>query len=202
MNEFDFKPNSHKSKEQSSEEQNPKKKVERVTTGEVITKKKNPITNFFRSFIAEDAVNVKTYIVYDVLLPNIKKAIDDIVTNGIHMALYGEAGETKKKTSTVSYSKYYDDDSRRGRVVESGSRGYKFDDAVIPTRGEAEEVLDKLDDLIDVYGEASVADFYDLVGIKGNYTDNKYGWKKLRSATIVRTRNGYIINLPKAIPLD
>ena len=202
MDTLDFKPNSHKSKEPPSEEPKPEKKVERITKGEVVVKKKNPIANFFRSFIAEDAANLKTYIIYDVILPNVKKAIDDTVTNGVHMALYGEADKSHKKGSTVSYSKYYDDDSRKGRVVESGNRGYKFDDAVIPTRGEAEEVLDKLDDLIDTYGEASVADFYDLVGIKGDYTDNKYGWRKLRSATIVRTRNGYIINLPKAIPLD
>lgn len=48
----------------------------------------------------------------------------------------------------------------------------------------------------------SVADLYDLVGINGNYTDNKYGWFNIRTASVVRVRDGYMIKLPKAVPLN
>ena len=53
---------------------------------------------------------MKSYIVMDVLVPAIKKAISDIVTNGIDMILYGEAGKSKKNStaSKVSYQKFYD----------------------------------------------------------------------------------------------
>ena len=47
----------------------------------------------------------------------------------------------------------------------------------------------------------SVMDLYDLVGITGQYTDNKYGWTNLRNAEPVRTRDGYMLKLPRAIPL-
>jgi hypothetical protein len=48
----------------------------------------------------------------------------------------------------------------------------------------------------------SVADLYDLVGVTGNYTDNKYGWTDIRSASVIRVRDGYMLKLPKALPLN
>ena len=75
-------------------------------------------------------------------------------------------------------------------------------DIIIENRGEAEDVLSRMDELIDQYGLVSVADLYDLVGINGNYTDNKYGWFNIRTASVVRVRDGYMIKLPKAVPLN
>mgnify|MGYP006874877087 FL=1 len=48
----------------------------------------------------------------------------------------------------------------------------------------------------------SVADLYDLVGITGKVTDNNFGWTDLRNASVTRDRDGYLINLPRAIALD
>ena len=46
-------------------------------------------------------------------------------------------------------------------------------------------------------------DLYDLVGISGQYTDNKYGWVNIKNAEPVRTiGGGYMLKLPKAIPLN
>ena len=70
------------------------------------------------------------------------------------------------------------------------------------SEGEAEDVLSRMDELIDTYGVVSVADLYDLVGISCNYTDNKYGWTNLRNAEPVRVRDGYMLKLPKALPID
>ena len=77
-----------------------------------------------------------------------------------------------------------------------------FDDIILETRWEAEEVLSHMIDLIENYGVASVADLYELVGITGSFTDNKYGWTNLSSATVSRVRDGYLINLPNAQPID
>lgn len=60
-----------------------------------------------------------------------------------------------------------------------------------------------MDELIDMYGVVSVADLYDLVGITGNYTDNKYGWTNIRNAEPVRAMGGgYMLKLPKALPIN
>ena len=157
-------------------------------------------------FISEDVSSVKSYIIGEVLIPAMKKALSDIVTNGIDMILYGESGVTKRKTpgSRISYTNYYDRRDRdRDRYDDRRVRtGYDFDDIILDSRGEAEDVLSRMDELIDNYGIVSVADFYDLCGITGSYTDNKYGWTDIRSAQVVRVRDGYKIKLPRALPLN
>ena len=200
----EYKPNSHKSKE-DQKGSIPEKKVEKVIAGTVKSKKKSEIQKFTDVFISEDINNVKSYILLDVLIPAIKKAISDIVTNGIDMILYGETGKTKSNStaSKVSYRSYYD--GRNGRRDYSAVRtkiSYNYDDIIFDNRGEAEDVLSRMDELISTYGLVSVADLYDLVGVTGNYTDNKYGWTNIRSASVIRVRDGYMLKLPKALPLD
>ena len=195
----EYKGNSHRSKEQNEVVE---KKVEQIAKGK--TKKKSDVKKFTDTFIAEDITSVKDYILMEVLLPAAKKAISDIVTNGIDMILYGETrSKSKSRESRVSYTKYYDRDRDYDRPTRTRGRyGYDYDDIILDTRKEAEEVLDRMDDLIDNYGMVSVADLYDLVGVSGNYTDNKYGWTNLRNADVQRVRDGYLLKLPKALPFD
>ena len=202
----EYKANSHKVREEQKRENKEvveRKKIEPVAKAK--TKKKSEIKKFTDVFIAEDVTSVKNYIVNDVLIPAAKKAISDIVTNGIDMILYGETrSKSKSRESRVSYTSYYKDRDRDyDRPSRSRGRyGYDYDDIILDTRKEAEEVLDRMDDLIDTYGMVSVADLYDLVGISGNYTDNKYGWTNLRNADVQRVRDGYLLKLPKALPFD
>lgn len=204
-----YPSNSRKSKEEQRERV-PEKKIEKVISGTAKTKKKSEIQKFTDVFVSEDMNSVKSYIVMDVLVPAIKKAISDIVTNGIDMLLYGESNNCnskKNRASNVSYRSYYETrDNRRDRSIDRGysgrQAGYNFDNIILDNRGEAEDVLTRMDELIETYNIVSVADFYDLVGVSCNYTDNKYGWTDIRSASVVRTRDGYMIKLPKAMPLD
>lgn len=196
----EYKPNSHKSKEQDPI---PEKKVEKVVSGSVRSRKKSAVGKFANAFIQEDAQNVKSYIFMEVLIPALKKAISDIVTNAIDMFLYGESGRSRKSSaaSKVSYRSYYDDRNDR-RVSNRLRASYDYNDIILDNRGEAEEVLDRMNELIDIYQVASVADLYDLVGIQGNYTDNKYGWTDLRTADVVHVRDGYLLKMPRALPLN
>ena len=200
MNEY--KGNSHRSKEEASTEVVPVKKVERVAKGK--TRKKNDIQRLAGDFIAEDVHSVKDYIIQEVLLPAAKKVISEMVSSGIDMLLYGESKPKNRdrRDSRVSYTKYYERERDYERGTRTRVRGYDYDDIILDTRREAEEVLDRMQDLIDTYGMVSVADLYDLVGINGSYTDNKYGWTHLRSADVQRVRDGYLLKLPKALPFD
>ena len=200
----EYKPNSHKFKEDQKGSV-PEKKVEKVITGTVKSKKKSEIQKFTDVFISEDVNNVKSYILLEVLVPAIKKAISDIVTNGIDMILYGGTGKTKSNStaSKISYRSYYDGGNiRRDYSTTRTKTGYNYDDIILDNRGEAEEVLSRMDELISTYSLVSVADLYDLVGVTGNYTDNKYGWTDIRSASVIRVRDGYMLKLPKALPLN
>lgn len=200
----DYKSNSDKVRRELQSD----KKVEAVITGNAKPRKKGEIQKFADVFIAEDARNVKFYILMEVVVPAVKKAISDIVTTGIDMILYGESGRIKKNSSAskVSYRNYYEQGSNDR--VYAGSVGNRrnaldYDDILFDTRGDAESVLDAMNDIIGQYGTVSVSDFYDLARVPNdNFTMNRYGWTNIGGATVVRIRDGYILKLPRAIPLN
>lgn len=179
------------------------KRAEKVVHGKVKAKK-NEMRKLADVFISEDAANVKNYILMDVLVPSIKKAIYDIIVNSLDMSLFGSRGNGGKRPTAdkISYRDYNSVSRRDDRG--SGSRtttGYSYDDIVLETRGEAEAVLARMDELMEEYEIVRVADLYDLVGVTGEYTDNKYGWTNIRNAEIVRVRDGYMIKMPRALPI-
>jgi len=202
----EYKSNSNRSKEEKKISNKEEKRAEKIVTGIVKKRKKSGLSKFTEEFISEDAKNVKSYVFGEVLMPALKKAISDIVTDGINIILYGESrggSNRRSQVDKVSYRNYYDRDYKINRESRpSYNSGYSYDDIILSTRGEAEDVLMSMEDLIDKYGLARVADFYDLVGVTGNYTDNNFGWTNLVSATIIRVRDGYIIKMPRAIAID
>ena len=198
----EYLPNSHRYKEEQKESLPEKKRVEKVVHGKVKVRPKSGLHKLTDVFISEDAANVKSYIVMDVLVPAVKKAISDIVRDGIDMILYGESkGRSSSSSSYVSYRDYSRRDEDRFRDRDRDRRGYNHDDIVLASRGEAEEVITRMDELIETYGVVSVADLYDLVGKTCEYTDNKYGWTNVRNAEPIRVRDGWMLRLPKALPL-
>lgn len=200
----EYKSNSHKSKEEQKSPPTERQKLDKIVNGTVKVKKKSELTKFAEIFLPEDISNIKNYILMDVLVPAIKNTIEDIITNGTRMLLRGEIGVRKGSStaSSISYNRYYDQ-KRYGDSNSVQTRsGYSYNEIILETRGEAEEILTRMDELIDTYGLVRVADLYDLVGVSGNYTDNKYGWTNIRNAKIVRVRDGYMIELPKALPIN
>lgn len=193
----EFKSNSHRSREQAASE----RKMEKVVTGSVRPKKKTNAEKFAELLLPEDVDNIKTYILRDILIPAGKKAVTEI----IDMFLYGSSGRSSKGTnaSKVSYRSYYDSQNdRRTSQVPRASAGYSYDDVLFDNRGDAEKVLMSMEECISVYGMVSVREFYDSVGVTGNYTDHNYGWTDLHSAKVVRLHTGeYMIRFPRAIPL-
>lgn len=201
MAEYDFKPNSHKYK-QDQKTEHTKKKVEKVVEGKAKTKKKSGIHKFTDIFIHEDATSVKDYIIEDVVIPTAKDCIEDMFTKGIRMLLRGETGARKGNGSYVSYSSYSRDRDRRDNNRPRRSSRYDFDDVIVPSRGDAEHILECMDEIIDEYGMVTVADMYDLAGLSSEYTDNNYGWSNLRAASVTRANGGgYTIKLPKVSPI-
>lgn len=199
----EYKSNSHRSKEQAHEPMEDKK-IEKVVTGTVKQRKKTGLSRAASTFMPGDVDSVKSYILMDVLVPSIKRAISDIVCNGINMLL-GEPTRGKGGNSIgakVSYRQYYrDPDERRDYARPRAQAQYSYDDIIFDNRGDAEEVLYRMEELLERFEVVSVADLFDMAGISCNYTDNKYGWTDLRSAHVERVRDGYIINLPRATSL-
>lgn len=202
----DYKPNSNRFKEEQKLTKETDKKVKKVIKGSAKTKKKSELRKLTDVFISDDISNVKSYIFMDVLIPSIKKAIDDIVSNGIHMLLYNgdRRGERSSAASKVTYSRFYNERNERRDYSRSSSRsGIDYDDVLFDRQSDAEAVLSTMEDVIEQFGVVSVGDLYDLAEISTtNYAINKYGWTDLRSAKVVRVPDGFMIKLPRALPLD
>ena len=196
--------NSHKARDEKKTSVQEEKRVEKVVRGKVKTQKNNK-RKLADLFISEDAGNVKNYIFLDVIIPAVKKAIYDLVVGALDMSLYGGRGGGGRRSTAdkVSYRDYNSVSRRDTRSYESArtTSGYSYDDIVLETRGEAEAVLTRMDEIMEEYEIVRVADLYDLVGITGEHTDNKYGWTNIRNAKIVRVRDGWKIEMPRALPI-
>lgn len=183
-----------------------KKKVEKVISG-TATRKPDAARKFTNLFAPGDMSSISEYIIMDVIVPATKKMISEIVRNGIDMILYGESGRSKNysgNSDKVSYRSYYgSNDNNRNSSTTKTRSVFDYDNITIPTRQEAEEVIRQMDAIVEVYGMVSVADLYDLCGITDhNYMNAKYGWMNIRTAEAVRVRDGYVLKLPRALPLD
>ena len=182
-------------------------KADKVVTGEVMTKKKSGMQKLAETFISEDVENVKSYIIFDVIIPTIKNVVLDAVTNSVQMLLFGKSGNPMHPTSAstgVPYTQYYNQPITGAYLASATSKDtFNFDDIVFRTRGDAELALNSLNDMIVRYTMASVANLYEAAGIvTSNYMANDYGWTDLIGARVINARGGYVIKLPKPIHLD
>ena len=59
-----------------------------------------------------------------------------------------------------------------------------------------------MQDVIARYGVVTVADLYDMADRTAPYTSQKYGWMDVSTAETQRVRDGYILKLPRAYPID
>lgn len=178
------------------------KRVEKVIQGNVRTRKKSLGRRVRDIFISDDAETIRSYILMDVIVPEIK----EILSETVNYILFGSSKPVgKKKNPTyVSYSSYSSPSyKQQTKQIEKRRTANDVTDVIFESRGEAEEVLSSLVDIVNDYEVATVADFYDLVGITGSFTDNKYGWPHFQGVTVSRARGGgYIINLPRPIFID
>lgn len=204
MDMTNLKPNSHKSKEEQQESEKTQRKLDKVVRGGVKTKKKSEMSKLASVFIAEDAKNVKSYVFMDVMVPAIKKALVDIVVDGVNMIFYGGArgGSRSSNGSKISYRSFYDKKDSPVGAPRTRER-FDYDDILFDNRGDAEVVLTQLDEALERYDYVTYADLYDAAGLTPPFTSHKYGWTNLRNAEVVRGRDGYyVIKMPKAMPID
>lgn len=198
-----------KSSKKEPKEEAPRN-IEKVVTGEVIQKKKGFGSKIRETFGGDDARSVGSYIFFDVIIPAAKSMLADAASQGAERLLFGDSrGRSRvqggRRAGYTSYNRMYQGDEGRSSKREISSRArstHDFDEIILSERGEAEEVLDQLSNLVDDFGHAKISDLYELVGITGNYIDDKWGWTDLRGASTSRVRQGYLLDLPKPIFLD
>lgn len=206
VGKMDFPSNSI-SKDTPATQRERQTKIESVVKTGVVKRKRSTGKAIAEAFIAEDTSSIKSYILMDVVIPAIKDMIVDATKSSVERLFYGGRRRSNGKIERTSYRNYshasYERDRDRDRYNRPRPRTIRdFDDIVLEDRGEAEIVLDRMNDLIDQYDVVTVADLYDLVGITGDYTDNRWGWTSLERVAIRRVRDGYLIDLPRPKSVD
>lgn len=199
------------------------KKVEKVIQGEAVVRKKSLGRRFKETFVGGDTKGVMEYVTLDVLIPAAKDMVADAMTQGVERVLFGESRPRGRSfsrtpgsspfgsaTSHVAYNRYSSSgaghrpgpDPREFGISRRARASHDFGEIVLPTRVEAEFVIDSLFNLVSQYEMATVADLYNLVGQTPEFTDEKWGWTNLQGSAPRRTRGGYILSLPRPEPLD
>lgn len=205
-----MKSNSHTAKERE-------KVVTSVVKASGVRKRDKSISEKFTSvFISEDAGDVKSYLIFDILIPALKDTVSDMIKSGIDAVLYGNevprhSNRGGNGAPRVSYQKYYESgSSRRGSYSERPTRSGRYDrkanhdfrDVVFDDKRDAIAVLDGLIELTVEYDFATVMDFNQLAGLDSKFTDNDFGWEDLKDARILHVRGGYILDLPTPVAID
>jgi hypothetical protein len=205
---------SNKRPDQVREIQN--KRIRRVTSDDPIRRKKGLGQRFGENFVAGDARSALNYVMFDVLLPAAKDMIAETGSEFLNRLIFGETrrrrgtwGSTPPQsgpTGYVTYNQRYSMGSRQSgpeRVISRRARAsHDFDEVILQSRAEAEEVIDNLYEVVSQYGVVSVADLYQLVGITASHQDTKWGWTELRGTGVSKVRHGYLLDLPQPVPLD
>jgi hypothetical protein len=178
------------------------RQIKPVVHGTAKVRKKSGIHSLAEVFVSDDIANVKSHIREDVLIPSIRKILYTIISEGAHMIFLGGVGSSKSGGSKVSYRDYYDSTKSYARRPESTGNRFDYDDIIFESRGDAEGVLDEMIEVIGKYGVVTVADMYDMAQLSQPFTSNRYGWTNLSSAEVKRVAGGYILDLPKAKPIE
>ncbi len=134
------------------------------------------------------------YGLVDAIFPDARR------TRGNSGSVYRYSGDTRKYSNNTRRDR--DRDDRDSGYRSSGRRKFDYHDVTAPTKREAEEVIMGLQDAINGYGIVTVATFYDMCDMEHDYTDEKYGWTDVSTAEVVPCRDGWLIKLPKALPID
>lgn len=180
------------------------KQIRKVAEAKV--RKQGFLKRLAKSVVEDSIENAKEKAFDEIIIPGFKTLIFDTVNEMMGVMLFKDSNyrgsPNRNRGDHTSYRDYYDK-KNKGRA--SGYRresSLEPDDIILYTRQEANAVLDELDWTIRKYGQASVADLYDAVGVTSDWTDNRYGWTSLMGAGVRPVREGFLLILPRTVVLD
>lgn len=216
-----YPSNSNNKRDAEGEKKASPKKVESVVTGKVIRRKKPLAKRFAETFIGGEPTGVLNYVMLEVMIPAARDMIADVLTTTIERTLFGDTRSPSRRSSGrlggynnrnghVNYNRMSQPSIRdrdETRSISRRSRAtHDFDEIILSSRSEADEVLQRLLDQIAEYEVATLSDLYSLVNITPDFTDEKYGWtnpRDIRDAVVSRLGNErYVLGLPKPELLD
>lgn len=175
-----------------------KEKKEIVPVAKARVKRESTARKVVGEIIKEDARSVGETVLWDVIIPTVKNLISDTVTRSIESMLYGDS-RPRSRNNYSDYSGYSRQKGGRDRPVERRERRSarqaepERNEIIFDTRSDANDVIDRMSDIIDQYGQASLADLNALIGASSNFIDDNWGWTDMGSFNVRQVRDGFML---------
>lgn len=218
-NEIEVKDNMKINDKEEEVVSGEKEKFESIVTAQPKKAKKSLLGRLVTGVVGPDGLpGIGAYVNEEIIKPAFKDIVVNSVISGINMLVYGDRGHGPtrggggynthrgygySRPSTNYNNRYSPNTSPRPssyqedrRPVPNPRRGGV--EEYILDRHDASQVLVSLTESAERYGHVSVADYYDLIGVPSQFTDNQYGWtyENIIHANIVPSRGGFLIRLP------
>lgn len=183
------------------------KKVDQVVTGAVLGKR--PASRRFKDFLMAESPKVLVgRIARDVLVPRAKASVEEALGAFVSGMFWGEgqqrpiSGMVRGSTlrgGGINYAGISQGMSPMAMAMAASptSSSGNYQDVVCPDLTRAETLLANMYDLLNRYNRVSVADLYEAAGIRTSPSDERFGWATLDGARISKTRDGFVLELPR-----
>lgn len=174
-----------------------------LTKGKAEVRKKTEAQKLAKLFMPKDVTDLKRWLLSDVMIPNGKRFLLDVITK----LLYPDGTGMHKPGTTllrgVGYSSIFDNTVNK-TTKKNSVYDFDYDELTFNDAETARMIIDAMQDVISQYGCVSIADMYEMAQVSANNPNlHNYGWTDIRGASAIPIRSGkYVVRLPAAKPLD
>lgn len=153
--------------------------------------------------------SVTEHIFFKIFIPSVKRVLSEMANTAINMAL-GLDPKTRTisaNTHTANASVYRDRNYNRQSYYNEAGPGRLAVSELEWDKETAEDIMTQIEDIIDRFGEISIADMYSMMdmGTKIRTTDSKWGWTRMNGIEMVSVDPAgerWIIDMPPARPIN
>lgn len=186
------------------------KERKKVATGTI--KEKTFRQKVRDAFISDEVHDIKSYVVFDVIIPAIKETVRNLFVNSLDMALFGKVRKTANTeqrggSTYIAYDRLYqsrgNDIQPRQQKGGAPLRVNELDRVVFKDKADAIDVLSYMMDNLEEYHVASIADFLSAADLPISPIHHKWGFYDLSTASVeeLPDGSGFFIRLPRPVQI-
>ena len=180
-------------------------RVQPVVKGKALLQKDSLGVKIRKMFFPGDIKDIKGYALNNIVIPSLKNGALAI----FELALFGQVrrGSGGYSQGRTNYT-YVSSNPQRQTVAQaqasmsqSARATHNFQNIIFETYQDAEDVISTMIDLVDRYGRATVAQFYDAANLEADWAAENWGWTSFQRLETRAVRGGYIIDVSQPILL-
>lgn len=165
----------------------------------------------FRFIFAESPRNLSSEIGKNIVVPRLKLSFQEALEGFVNGMLWGGAvnrpggmrsGPQFRSQAQGPQMQYHNvtqlqPQGQQSQITQRVQSTGNYEDLVVGTVQEAENLLAGLVDQLGQYNATTVGDLYELAGIATVTSDSAFGWTNLNGARITQVRGGFCLELPR-----